>query len=120
MTDTTTYYRTGKGSHRHANPHCANYRRSIFTGDITTIPANEVNDWAPCEACCTPEAMKAYQELKASAKAASDNVYCENKSAVRGSYNPRLLYPRGTCRDCGATKVSMTKTMNLRKHKRAA
>jgi hypothetical protein len=43
---------------------------------------------------------------------------CRAKWPVPGSYNPRLLYVRGTCRECGATGVSMTKGMNLRAHRR--
>lgn len=50
-----------------------------------------------------------------------DDTYCTNRQPVPGSYNPRLYQVRGTCGECGATKVSIIKQgMNLRKHKRPA
>jgi len=115
------YWRTGKGSHRHANRYCANARRSIFTGDEFRIPAAEVKDWAPCEACCTAEEVAAFAAAQVAKTEAEAEIYCTNRRPVPGSYNPRLYQVRGTCGECGATKVSIIKQgMNLRKHRRPA
>lgn len=43
---------------------------------------------------------------------------CRNTRPEPGTYNPRLVYVRGTCSACGATDVSMTKLLNLRPHRR--
>lgn len=109
-TDATqiTYWRTGKGSHRHTDQWCANGRRAIHTGDVTVIPAEQVKDWAPCEFCCAAEEIKAHFSAPAQG--------CTATRPVEGSYNPRLYTPRGTCPDCGKTGIALSKLMNLRKH----
>lgn len=65
----TEYYRTGKGSKRHASSYCGNARRSIHTGDLILIPAGEVKNWAPCKHCCTAEEVAAFGQEPAAAPA---------------------------------------------------
>lgn len=54
-----SYYRTGKGTKRHADWYCANSRRRVRTGDPIRIPTEEVKDWAPCSVCCKGEDIAA-------------------------------------------------------------
>lgn len=117
----SNYWRTGKGSHRHANRYCANSRRSIFTGDEFRLTVAEVADWLPCEACCSAEEVAEAAAAQAAKATAEADVYCTNRRPAPGSYNPRLYQVRGTCGTCGAEKVSIIKQgMNLRKHRRPA
>ncbi len=114
MTNTTdaatrTYYRTAKGSHRHADWTCANTRRSIFLGDVTEIPADEVKDWAACDVCCT-EAEVIASVAAVEAKAAT---MCRN-SGVR---KPRHI--QSECTDCGKRGTVNRSTGTLRAHKPA-
>lgn len=107
-TETTKFYRTGKGSHRHASEWCANGRRSVHTGDISVIPAAEVKDWAACELCCETS------DVAASAKA--EQVKADTMCANTGVRRPgsRRLYD--DCKDCGKNgKVGANGT--LRAHK---
>jgi hypothetical protein len=67
--------------------------------EYRVIPVDGSNDTAPAEV-------------------AADGK-CSNTRPVPGSYNPRKVTPRGTCADCGAKDVAMTKTMKLRKHEKA-
>lgn len=93
MTETTIYYRTNFGSHKHASDFCANARRDIGSGDIMVIPAAEVADWAPCLFCCTPEAIAASAKIRKDVAA----TMCPNTGTKRpGS---RRLYD--DCKDCG-------------------
>jgi hypothetical protein len=101
------YYRTSKGSHRHATYYCANARRAIGSGDPIVIPASEVKDWAACEHCCSAEEVKASAEAQA---AKPVKVMCPN----RGVDNPRRLY--STCRDCGKEGKVNGSTGSLRAH----
>lgn len=105
-----TYYRTGKGSHRHASWSCANSHRSVFTGDPFAIPASEVDQWAPCTTCCDADVVA--ESAKVVASAADD--MCRNG----GVTNPRRL--RSTCVDCGKEGAVNAKTGRLRAHKRAS
>lgn len=98
----TTHYRTGKGSHRHADIHCANARRSVLTGYPVKIPADEVGEWPACEFCCTAE------EVAKSLKA--QPVKCDNG----GVKNPRRMY--STCVDCGKEGAVNRNTGTLRAH----
>lgn len=101
------YYRTGQGSHRHADWYCANALRSIHTGDTLPIPADQAKDWAPCERCCAAD------EIEAAAQAAQQQpvqAVCRN-SGVR---NPRRL--RSTCTDCGKEGAVNRSTGTLRAH----
>lgn len=87
---TETYYRTGKGDHRHADYHCADAKRSIMTGYPVRVPAGEIVNWPPCADCCTAE------EIEAAARTApATKVMCANTGVI----NPRRIY--STCRDCG-------------------
>lgn len=110
----TAYCRTMYGSHRHVDPSCANHRRALGSGRIIFIPAEEVANWAPCAHCCPTEVTE--HAANATKKPVADG-YCLNTVPVAGSYNPRRYQVRGSCKTCGATGVSMTKTMNLRKHR---
>jgi hypothetical protein len=110
-TETTgqTYYRTAKGSHRHAAWACANSRRSIQLGGVTEIPADEVAGWAPCEDCCDTAAVKAATAV-AAVKAAAQ---CPNT----GVLNPKRI--QSECRDCGKHGTVNRSTGQLRAHKPA-
>jgi hypothetical protein len=105
--ETATYYRTTKGSHRHASRYCANFRRSILLGDVIVIPAAEVTDWAPC-ADCTTEADQAAAITAAAVKA---DAMCANT----GVRNPRCI--QSECRDCGKRGTVNRSTGSLRAHK---
>lgn len=104
-----TWYRTTKGSHRHADAECANQRRRITAGDIAIIPADQVADWTPCQEC-SPTG-----EITARNATASGVCSGTGGPAVAGSYHPKRIQKRGTCPVCAAT-VAMTSTLNLRKH----
>lgn len=110
-TDTATraYYRTAKGSHRHADWTCANTRRSIQLGDVTEIPAGEIKDWAACDVCCT-EAEVAASIVAVEAKA---EAMCKN-SGVR---KPRHI--ESECLDCGKRGKVNRATGSLRAHRAA-
>jgi hypothetical protein len=109
---TTIYYRTGKGSHRHANAFCANSKREITTGDITIIPADEASNWEPCIDCCPEADVKAAAEV-AAAKAAAT---CTN-SGIMHPGRGRLY---DDCKDCGKNGKVNRSTGRLRAHKPAA
>lgn len=47
-----------------------------------------------------------------------DDGKCRNIRPVPGSYKPQRVQVRGTCSECGAVDVSMTRLMNLRPHNR--
>lgn len=98
----TAYYRTGKGSHRHASLYCANARRSVFTGDPIEIPAAEVGDWPPCEFCCDAAEVASAPPV--------ENTNCRNS----GVTNPRRLY--STCLDCGKEGAVSPRTGSIRAH----
>ncbi|MFJ8676843.1 hypothetical protein [Streptomyces sp. NPDC093589] len=107
-----TYYRTGKGSHRHASVHCADTRRSIFTGDPVALSAGEAMNWPACEFCCDPaEVAAAAGQAKVKVK---DDAKCRNSGVMRpGS---RRLYDK--CRDCGKEGKVNPGTGALRAHRR--
>ncbi len=88
---TTIFWRTGKGSMRHASFVCANSKRSIFTGDCLVIPAAEVEQWTPCADCCTDADVTAAR----AAAAAKLDVNCKNSGVV----HPQRI--RSACKDCG-------------------
>lgn len=114
-TETTTYYRTGKGKKRHASSYCGNVRRSIFTGELIVIPAGEVKDWAPCKFCCAAEEVAAFEQGSAAPAEVAKEAYCAN-TGVRNP-NPRKLYNH--CSDCGKEGAVNPKTGTLRAHKPA-
>jgi hypothetical protein len=112
--DAGKYFRTGKGSKRHASFWCANGRRSVFTGETQTIPANQVKDWAPCRFCCTDEEIAAFAAGEAAqSPAVPAEVFCRN-SGVKRPGSRRL---RDHCRDCGREGAVNPKTGTLRRHK---
>lgn len=104
----TIYYRTGKGSHRHTDFYCANTRRSLFTGDVTVIPTDEVAGWAPCDVCCGADEVAAH----AATVAAAQDEMCRNS----GVTNPRRM--RSTCRDCGKEGAVNRSTGKIKAHRR--
>ncbi|MFG3287323.1 hypothetical protein ACGF3G_00675 [Streptomyces sp. NPDC048179] len=106
------YWRTGKGQKRHASEFCANGRRSVFTGDVTVIPAGQVKDWAPCKFCCTTEEIAAFGQ-EAPAAATPAKTYCANT----GVENARKVYSR--CTDCGKGGSVNRRTGTLRAHEPA-
>lgn len=110
-TETTKYYRTTYGSHRHVSLFCANARRAIGSGYPTEIPADEVSGWAPCDHCCpaTVEEAKAAAEA---AKAKADAL-CRNS----GVTHPKRINSR--CKDCGKEGKVQRGTSTLRAHKPA-
>lgn len=106
----TRYYRTAKGSHRHADWTCANTRRSIQTGAVSEIPAAEAASWAPCDVCCDPTEVRA-AATQATAKA-------DGQCANTGVRKPRQI--QSECVDCGKRGTVNRSTGSLRAHKRAA
>ena len=105
----TRYYRTAKGSHRHANWTCANFRRSIHLGDVIEMTATEAADFAPCDVCCTGHEVEAHA-AKVETEAAAQ---CPNT----GVRNPRFI--QSECRDCGKRGTVNRSTGALRAHARA-
>lgn len=106
-TGTQTYYRTAKGSHRHADATCANFRRSIHLGGVTEIPADEAAGWAPCEACCDDTTVTTAQAA-ATAKA---DAMCANADVT----HPQRI--QSACRSCGKVGKVDRRTGSLRAHK---
>lgn len=104
-----TYYRTAKGSHRHADWSCANVRRSIHLGDVTEIPATEIADWAACDICCTEAEVVA----SIAATVAKEAAMCRNT----GVRKPKHI--QSECRDCGKRGTVNRSTGKLRAHKAA-
>ncbi|MFD6638368.1 hypothetical protein ACFWDN_21405 [Micromonospora chalcea] len=102
------FYRTAKGTKRHADWACANYRRSIHLGPVVTIPEAEVADWAPCAKCAEGVAVPAAAPAEAKPEA------CRN-SGVR---HPRRV--ESECRDCGKRGKVDRRTGKLRGHAPAA
>lgn len=107
MSEEQKYYRTGQGSHRHANYDCANQRRSIFTGDPIELTTKEWPNWEPCEHCCSAHEVKAWAVIE---KAAAEQM-CRNN----GVTHPRRIYSE--CRDCGKTGKVNRNMGTLRAHK---
>jgi hypothetical protein len=118
MNTTTTYYRTGKGSKRHASVYCANSRRSVSTGDPVRLTADEAAKWAPCRFCCTAEEVAAFGQAPAAAKAPADPAgeFCANTGVMR----PGSRRLRDRCKDCGKEGAVNRKTGTLRQHLPAA
>jgi hypothetical protein len=99
----TEYFRTAKGTHRHASYSCANAHRAIRSGDPVRIADQDVSDWAPCEFCCTAEETAEFT-------APVPPVMCRNSGVV----NPRRM--RSTCTDCGKEGAVNRSTGSLRAH----
>jgi hypothetical protein len=102
----TRYFRTARGSHRHADFYCANVRRSIMLGPVTELAADEAADWAPCDVCCTGHEVTAHA-VTVQAKTAAR---CRN----RGVERPNRIY--SVCRDCGKEGKVDRRTGSLRAH----
>lgn len=100
----TTYYRTAKGSHVHADFECANQRRAIASGDPMVVSFDEL---PPCEHCCDSESVKV---AVAAAQAKADTL-CANA----GVTHPQRI--QSQCKSC--TKVGKVdrRTGSLRAHK---
>lgn len=108
MTETTKFYRTGKGKRAHASIYCANTRRSIMTGYPTEIPAAELSTWITCKHCSTGE-LAARPEPTSAPEPAPER--CKNS----GVTNPQRIY--SLCRDCGKEGAVNRSTGSLRAHK---
>lgn len=104
-----TYYRTAKGSHRHASYTCANNRRAIELGDVTELTAAEAAEWAACEVCCDDAEVAA----SAQAAAAKADAQCANGGVRR----PKHI--ESECRDCGKRGKVDRRTGKLRPHRAA-
>lgn len=91
---TKSYYRTGKGSHRHASWYCANGRRAIDTGDVIECTATEATKMAPCQHCTEVAEIVAHIETVA-AKPAK----CDGRPA-----NPRHI--KSKCTECAHVGTS--------------
>lgn len=107
---TATYYRTGKGTKRHASSICANSRRRIHTGDAVVCTAAEVAKMAPCKFCCTTDEV-----AQAAAQAPAKPAGCNN-SGVQIK-NSRRLYNK--CSDCGRQGRVVASTGRLKAHQPA-
>lgn len=113
MTATATreFYRTAKGSKRHAEWTCANGRRAIASGDPILIPAADVKDWLPCKHCCPADLVqqeRAAEQARQTAKAAEQ---CPNV----GVNHPQRI--QSECRSCGKRGTVNRTTGTLRAHK---
>jgi hypothetical protein len=104
----TIFWRTGKGSHRHASFYCANSKRDIMTGDCTVIPENQAAEWTACVDCCTDADV--LEGLAATAKKA--DAMCPNNKGVA---IPRRIY--STCNVCGKEGKVNRSTGSIRAHK---
>lgn len=102
------YWRTGKGSHRHASFYCANGKRDIMTGDCQPLDKDEALNWAPCLDCCSD----ADKEAHAVAEAARAETMCPNSGLV---HNPQRI--QNQCSDCGKWGTTNRATGRLRAHK---
>lgn len=72
---------------------------------------------------CFPAAPTMPGWMKAEKEAAAEvekkaGTHCAYKAPERGTVNYRLAHPRGTCPECGAKGVAVTRLGALRKHKR--
>lgn len=103
---TTTYYRTAKGSHVHADFECANQRRAISSGTPVEVAYGEL---PPCEHCCTPDQVS---EAAHKAQAIADAM-CTNP----GVTHPQRV--RSACRSCGKVGTVDRRNGRLRAHKPA-
>lgn len=99
----TQYFRTAKGTHRHASYDCANSHRAIASGDPVRIADQDAKNWAPCEICCTPSDIAAYAVPVTPAK-------CSNSGVV----DPRRMGSK--CLDCGKEGTVNRRTGTLRAH----
>lgn len=104
------YWRTGRGSYRHASFYCANSKREIHTGDCTVIDPAEVETWAPCADCCTDADVAA----ATAAAAAKQENRCPNN---RGVAKPGRIY--STCNVCGKEGKVIRSSGSIRAHDRA-
>lgn len=106
-TETTTektYYRTLKGSHRHLSWYCANYHRSIFSGDTMIMAPAEVDTYEPCSKCTAEEL--------ANWNPAPTKVMCPN-SGIAHPGRGRLY---DDCKDCGRNGAVNRSTGRIRAH----
>ncbi len=110
-TTATPFYRTAKGSRRHASHQCANGRRSIHTGNPIEIPADQVGDWAPCRFCCPADLVEREGAARQAATAAAQAEKCANV----GVNHPQRIYSE--CRSCGKRGAVNRTTGTLRAHK---
>lgn len=106
---TTVFYRTGKGSMRHASAFCANSKRSIFTGDVFPIDQAEAKDWQACTDCCSDADVL---EAQAAAEAKQAQM-CPNSGITHAGHG--RIYD--TCRDCGKEGKVNRQTGRIRAHK---
>lgn len=113
MTTTTgpeaRYFRTARGSHRHLNWTCANFRRSIQLGDVVEMTTAEAADYAPCDVCCTGHEIEAH----AAKTAANADAMCPNQ----GVTHPKRI--QSECRNCHKVGKVDRRTGSLRPHKPA-
>ena len=107
----TIFWRTGRGSYRHASFYCANSKRDIMTGDCTVIPETEAAGWAACADCCS-DADVLEGRKAAEVKAAGMCKNSGTKNAGRGR-----IYD--DCRDCGKNGKVNRSTGKIRAHKAA-
>jgi len=107
---TITYYRTAKGSKRHASYSCANSRRRISSGDPIRIPADQVAKWEPCAHCTDAEVIAKTEGAPAKTP---EPALCANS----GVTNVRRMY--STCIDCGKGGTVNRSTGTIRAHKPA-
>jgi hypothetical protein len=92
------YYRTGKGSHRHASWYCANGRRAIDTGDVIECTATEAAEMAPCQHCTDEAEIVAHIETVV-AEVAAKPAKCDGRPA-----NPKFI--KSQCKECAHVGTS--------------
>lgn len=108
MSETKTYWRTLKGSHKHTKFHCANKHRSIHSGDCYTVTEAEAANagLAPCAECCDEEEVKMFRPTQI-----ATIELCANS----GVTHPRRIYSH--CKDCGKQGKVNTMTGKIKSHK---
>lgn len=106
----TIFWRTGKGSHRHASFYCANSKRDIMTGDCIVIPEAEAASWTACVDCCTDADVL---EGRKAAEGKAAEMCPNNKGVAR----PNRIY--STCNVCGKEGKVNRSTGSIRAHRPA-
>lgn len=108
---TITFFRTAKGSKRHASWYCANRRRAITSGNPIALEAGEAREWAPCKACCPADLVAAERAEEQAREAAKRDALCDNA----GVTHPKRI--RSACKSCGKVGTVVRSTGSLKAHK---
>lgn len=119
---------TSSDGHIHRGMHCETcYPRTRYAWlpDLSDCDEEAMVEKYGMKACtvCFPAAPAMSGWMKAEKAAAAEaerkaGTHCSYKAPARDSVNYRRMHPRGTCPECGAENVTVTRLGALRKHKR--